>query len=109
MAKKQGIKHRIGTAHPVIIYTATLDCERILTDIGDNTAHVIIAAFFSIAIIAITAVEMYFDQNMSTSQLLMVAIQDIGLGFANSWFMGKITATQTSVIVDTNPPKPNTP
>lgn len=77
-----------------------------MVDIGDNVAHVMIALFFSIAIIAVTAVEMYFDQNMGTSQLLMVAIQDIGLGFANSWFMGKITATQTGVEVDTTQTKP---
>jgi hypothetical protein len=77
-------------------------------DIGDNTAHTLIAFFFSITIIATDAVAFYFTQNMSSAQLLMVGIWNIGLGFANSWFIGKLTVTKEGITEETQPPKVTT-
>jgi hypothetical protein len=74
-----------------------------MADLGNNTTHAIVAFFFCITIIAITGVELYYSPNMSTQQLLMIAIQNIGLGFANSWYAGQITISQSGETVTTEP------
>jgi len=59
------------------------------SDIGNNVAHIILGFTFVVGMIALTTVEVYF-LNVSTTGLLFIVAQNVGLGIANSYYVSNV-------------------
>jgi len=67
----------------------------------NNTVHVILGLIFAITMITLTAIEAYFIPFTQISFLWLV-FQNVGLGFANSYYAGKIVLTAKGEQIETN-------
>lgn len=60
-----------------------------LSDLGINQTHAILAFIFAMAIVAVTALEVYFVK-MDNTGLLFVVAQNIGIAIANSFYVSNV-------------------
>ena len=66
----------------------------------NNTTHAIIAGIFAIAMLGLTAVETYFV-HLTDVSMLWVVFQNIGLGFGNAYYVGKLMLTPQGETIQT--------
>jgi flagellar biosynthesis protein FliR len=66
----------------------------------NNTVHVILGLIFAITMITLTAIEAYFIPFTQISFLWLV-FQNIGLGFANSFYAGRIVLSAQGEQIET--------
>jgi len=66
----------------------------------NNVAHVLIAFIFAVAMIGVTALEAYFVKLTDVS-ILWVVLQNVGLAFGNSYYVGKLVLTPQGETIQT--------
>jgi flagellar biosynthesis protein FliR len=65
-----------------------------------NTVHVLLGLIFAITMITLTAIEAYLIPFTQISFLWLV-FQNIGLGFANSYYAGRIVLSAKGEQIET--------
>jgi hypothetical protein len=74
--------------------------------LDNNTTHALIAAIFAVAMLGLTASEAYFV-HLTDVSMLWVVFQNIGLGFGNAYYVGKVILSPQGESVETSA-KPTT-
>ena len=72
-----------------------------------HVTHVILGFIWSITVIAVTTVELYFvgTGNITTLDIFFIVGQNIGIASANSYYLSKISQTASGITETTSQAK----
>ena len=62
-----------------------------------HLTHIVIASVFSIATVAITALEVYFIKSFTTTEMFFLAMQNVGILFTSGYFVGKVSLSPSGL------------
>lgn len=73
-----------------------------------HLTHIYLAFIWGVVVLGLTAVEVYFigTGNISSMDVFFIVLQNIGIAEANSYYLSKISLSQTGLTETTSQAKP---
>ncbi len=62
-----------------------------------HITHVIVASVYAIAVVGLTALEMYFLKTANSTEIFFIVVQNVGIMGTSGYFVSKISVTPTGL------------